>query len=93
MAPEGTEVSVARRVMDVICSAVIFVIAGGGAILIQITAWRNDVMVALGLPILLYSLVSFRMLSWKTRFRKAFSLGLCAGMTLVLAVWGFKIPV
>lgn len=82
-----------RSVGEFALPAVVFILSVGATIAIEVVAWKNDWLLALALPVLLYALAEFRILPWKTPFRKAFSLGICVGMVVLFIIWAFEIHI
>jgi hypothetical protein len=69
-----------------------FAIALVVATAIEIVLWRSETLLAFIVPFTIYTLVSLRLLPWRTPTRRAFSTGLLLGMFTPLILYWFGYP-
>jgi hypothetical protein len=69
----------------------VFIVTSVGAFGGQMALWRSEPLIELGVLALAFNLACLRFYPWKTRLRKAFSIGLLAGTIVPIILWGFGI--
>ena len=69
--------------------SLVFAIALVVATAIEIVLWRSETLLSFVVPFIIYTLVSLRLLPWRTPTRRAFSTGLPLGMFTPLILYWF----
>ena len=71
----------------------VFILSTVGSAYGEMLLWKNEIIIAIGIIALVYTLGSLRFMPWKTPLRKALSIGIFVGLFITIILWRFGISI